>query len=585
MVGYSRMMRADEEGTIARLQRVREEVLDPQLDAHAGHVLTTTGDGLIAEFPSVVQAVQCAVAVQRAMHARNADFPADRRLEFRMGISLGDILMEEAGEYHGNGINVAVRLEGLAEPGGICVSETVFQSVGDRAQVSFRDRGRVALKNIRPPIQVYAVDQFVIAEARSAYDTGPERPSLAVLPLENMSGDPDQEYFSDGLTEDIITGLSRVRWLLVIARNSCFTFKGQTTSVRKVGQALGARYVLEGSVRRSGEQVRITAQLVDADTGGHLWADRYDRRLDDIFRVQDDITANIVAAIGPEVTLAEVERARSRRPRSLDAWDSYLRALPDLHQIRRDANRRAKRLLRESLKADPQFAIAHSLLAWCHCLDAFFGWGRSTRRAFAQAALHARRAVDIDGDDPLGLNATALVQTMSGNPVAGAATAGRALELDPNFAMAHGIHGLALAILGRFDPAVEAFQRALRTSPRDPFRWGWYAGIAHACFAVGKYEEAIEWEKKAISLRPTWFGAYVILAASAAQLGRKEEAARATAELLGRVPRYNLRGAGRNPWFADPAAARALLEGLRLAGVPEEAEARDPPSRHDAPSD
>ncbi len=315
--------------------------------------------------------------------------------------------------------------------------------------------------------------------------------------------------------------------------------------------------------------MRITAQLVDATTGNHVWTDRYDRELEDIFAVQDEITESIIAAIGPELTLAEIGRTRQRRPEGLDAWDCYLRALPHMHRIEREANESAKRHFRQAIEHDPNFAAAHAWLAWCRTLDAVLGWSASTRDTLAEAFAVARTAVDLDADEPSANVVLSAVCSFTGRYEAAVATARRALELDPNLALAHGILGIALAFSGRAEEAPAAFERALRGSPRDPFRWAWFAGRAHAHFSAGRYEEAIEWEQRSIQLRPTWYGAHVLLAAAAAHLGRADEARRAAAALLRLVPRFTIGGAAKNPLFARPEDAKVLIAGLRKAGLPE----------------
>src|ERR1700674_504465 len=335
VAGYSRLMGADEEGTLARLKALRRELADPKIKEHRGRIVKTTGDGLLIEFASVVDAVRCAVEVQREMAERNTDVPSDRRIEFRMGINLGDI-MKDGLDIYGDGVNVAARLEALAEPGGICVSRVVRDQVRDKLAFSFEDMGEQQVKNIARAIRVHRIllgERPDLSEPTTAVPPKPplalpDKPSIAVLPFQNMSGDPEQEYFADGMVEEIITALSRIKWLFVIARNSSFTYKGQAVDVKQVGHELGVRYVREGSVRKSGSRVRITAQLIDAETGNHVWADRFDRDLTDIFALQDKVTLSTVGAIEPSLRAAEIERVKRKRPENLDAYDLVLRALP-----------------------------------------------------------------------------------------------------------------------------------------------------------------------------------------------------------------------------------------------------------------
>jgi adenylate cyclase len=371
VVGYSRLMGADEEGTLARLKALRRELADPKIKEHRGRIVKTTGDGLLIEFASVVDAVRCAVEVQREMAERNADVPSDRRIEFRMGINVGDI-MKDGLDIYGDGVNVAARLEALAEPSGICVSRVVRDQVRDKLAFSFEDMGEQQVKNIARPIRVHRIllgerphpsepTSAVLLKSPLAF---PDKPSIAVLPFQNMSGDPEQDYFADGMVEEIITALSKMRWFFVIARNSSFTYKGRPVDVKQVGRELGVRYVLEGSVRNAGNRVRITAQLIDAADGNHVWAERYDRELADIFAVQDEITERVVAAIEPELYAAEHVRSQRKPPESLDAWECVIRALSYVGHGTRVGTIEAEALCRRAIAIAPGYGQAHSLLAW-----------------------------------------------------------------------------------------------------------------------------------------------------------------------------------------------------------------------------
>jgi len=369
VVGYSRLMGADEAGTHARLKARFSELVEPKIVEHGGRLVKLMGDGLLAEFSSAVDAVNWAVAVQTKIAELNAGASDETRIDYRVGVNLGDIIVDQD-DIFGDGVNVAARLQEIAEPGGVCISQKVHVEVHGKLAVEFADGGSQSVKNIAQPIHVWhwqpggqeAVQDPAVEQVDALQL--PDKPSIAVLPFDNMSGDPEQEYFTDGITEDIITGISKLRWLFVIARNSSFVYKGQGIDVTQVSRELGVRYVLEGSVRRAGNRIRINAQLLDATTGMHVWAERYDRELVDIFDLQDEITANIVTAIGPEVTLAEIERARRKRPENLDAWDQYLRALPLIHQIKKEAIAEAKKQLQLAIKLDPNFVAAHAALAW-----------------------------------------------------------------------------------------------------------------------------------------------------------------------------------------------------------------------------
>src|SRR5437016_14113787 len=365
VAGYSRLMGADEEGTLDRLKALRRELLDPKIAEHRGRIVKTSGDGLLVEFAGVVDAVRCAVAVQQAMPERNTGAGADNRIELRIGINLGDVIVE-GDDLYGDGVNIAARIEALADAGGVFVSNTVHDQVRDRLPFGFEDLGEQQVKNIARPVRVYRVrDVGSVAKAGAAPALPlPDKPSIAVLPFANISGDPEQEYFADGMVEEIITAVSKVRWFFVIARNSTFTYKGHAVDVKQVGRELGVRYVLEGSVRKSGNRIRVTAQLVEAATGNHVWAERYDRDLADIFAVQDEITERLVAAIEPELYEAEQVRSQSKRPDSLDAWECVIRALSCIGQGTRDENTEAEALCRRAIAIAPGYGRAHSLLAW-----------------------------------------------------------------------------------------------------------------------------------------------------------------------------------------------------------------------------
>jgi len=401
VAGYSRLMGQAEAGTLARLNALRRELIDPEIAEHKGRIVKTTGDGILIEFPSVVEAVSCAVAVQHGMASRNAAIPLDQRIEFRIGINLGDVIVED-GDIHGDGVNVAARLEALAEPGGICVSRVVRDQVRDKLDIAFEDLGEQALKNIARPVRVFRVrpDAAVSAVSPAPALALPDKPSIAVLPFENMSGDPEQEYFADGMVEDIITGLSRIKWLFVIARNSTFVYKGRAVDVKQIGRELGVRYVLEGSVRKLGNRVRITGQLIDTANAAHVWAERYDRALDDIFALQDELTMSVVGAIEPTLRRAEIERARRKRPDSLDAYDLYLRALPFAFSAMPETADKAVPSLEQAIAIEPDYAAAHALIAWCY--EVRYLRAGLHDEAKRTALRHARIAIAAGGDDAYG---------------------------------------------------------------------------------------------------------------------------------------------------------------------------------------
>jgi adenylate cyclase len=402
VAAYSRLAASDEERTLARLRALRSDLIDPTIAIHNGRMVKRTGDGFLIEFRSVVDAVRCASEVQNGVVERNAGLPPERRIEFRVGIHLGDVVEERDGDLMGDGVNIAARLEAIAKPGSICLSEQAYWQVKSRLDLAVSDLGPTQLKNIAEPVRVYSLEVGVPAPAKPASQGEPatpealarlalpNKPSIAVLAFQNMSGDPEQEYFADGMVEEIITGLSRIKWLFVIARNSSFIYKGKPVDVRQVGRELGVRYVLEGAVRKSGDRVRITAQLLEAETGAHLWADRYDGKLEDVFDLQDQITERVVGVIEPSLRQSEIERSRRKRPENLDAYDLYLRALPHMTTMMPTDARIAKGFLQDALKLDPNYAAAHAFLAWCHEICYVRGGARGGRQN-SRIAARARR--------------------------------------------------------------------------------------------------------------------------------------------------------------------------------------------------
>ena len=572
VVGYSRLIEADEEGTRARLRSLQSELIDPRIAADGGRIVKTTGDGILVEFSSAVDAVRNALAIQTAMPGRDANLPEDRRIVFRVGINVGDVIVE-GDDIHGDGVNVAARLEAMCEPGSVYISDSVFEQVTGKLDAAFDDLGEQKVKNISRLIRVFRVEPVgepAGAPAATAERLPlPDKPSIAVLPFENMSGDAEQEYFADGIAEDIITGLSHMKNLLVIARNSSFTYKGQSVEVRRIGEELGVRYVLEGSVRRDGDRVRVTAQLIDTQTGGHVWADRYDGTLDDIFALQDDITAKVLSAVGPEITLAEIQRARSERPESVDAWDRYLQALPPFYALDKAGYEEAKALLREATEIDPRFATAYATLARCYVFAAYHGWGASAREVISKAEKYARNALALDEQEPLAHLALGWVHIFNTEPGRAVNQLNRALELNPNLSIAYGYLSNAFAFLGRPGEALAAAERAQRGSPRDPERFMWFIGIVNAQFAAERYEEGAAAAEQAVLLQPNFFGGYVGLAYCLPHLGRIKEAREAVRNIRRLMPRLTLKSTARNPLFVRENDVARMLEALRLAGLPE----------------
>ncbi len=574
VVGYSRLMGVDEVGTLNALRTHRKEFIDAKITQHGGRIVKTMGDGLLLEYPSDVAAVQCAVEVQEGMAARNEGVADDKRIVFRIGINVGDIIIE-GDDVFGDGVNVAARLESLSEPGGICISGRVHDDVRGRIEAEFESLGEQELKNIARPVQAWrwtpdgAMEMPTIEPANREGLPLPDKPSIAVLAFNNLSGDPEQEYFADGIAEDITTGLSRLRWLFVIARNSSFAYKGESPDVRRVASELGVRYVLEGSVRKVDSRVRISAQLIEAASGNHVWAERYDREIADIFDVYDEITWNIVSALGIELTLAEIERSRKKRPETLDAWDLVMRAQPLINQFSQTGNVKAQELLREATVINPDDASAYAWLAYCVMIAGFFGWSKTPARSMAEALNIAQTAVENDRNDPIATRVLAVVLCLMSRQEEAIETANRALQLDPNCSIARGTLGLALSYTGRSDEAIEASQMALRASPRDPNRMFWYCNISNAYFAAGRLEEALKWGRISVQAGPGWFTFQLNIAFLAALLGHHDEAQKAARELMLLVPRFSIKRAMKNPLYTRPDDIARMAEGLRLAGLPE----------------
>jgi len=578
VAGYSRLMGEDEEGTLRALKTHRKEMVDPKIIEHRGRIVKTTGDGMLVEFVSVIDAVRCAVDIQRSMVERNAEVPPEKRIRFRVGINVGDII-SDGGDIFGDGVNVAARLEGLAEPGGICVSRIVHDQVRDKLSFSFEDLGEQSVKNIARPIGVHRVhiSEFAAPTAARSSMEHPQsitkvadRPSIAVLPFTNMSGDPEQEYFADGIVEEIITALSHFRWLSVIARNSSFTYKGKNVDVKQVGRELGARYVLEGSVRKSGDRVRITGQMIDASTGTHLWADRFDGGLQDIFDLQDRVTAKVVGEIAPRLEQVEIERAKRKQTENLDAYDYFLRALASLHEWTRESNDEALRLFYRAIEFDPGFASAYGLAAMCFHWRKVNGWIVDPAREIAEAERLGRRAVELGPDDAVALSGGGYALVFVAHDLNdGPAFIERALTINPNLAWALFSSGWTKAFLGDPEGAIIQLTHAMQLSPLDPHGFRARGGIAFAHFLAGRYEEAITWAEAALRQRPTYQASIRELAAASALAGRLPEAQKAMARLRHLDPARRVSTVKDWVPLRRPDDLKRLQEGLRQAGLPE----------------
>jgi TolB-like protein len=567
VAGYSRLIGLDEEDTLARLKELRRTIIDPKISEHRGRIVKTMGDGLLVQFASAVDAVRCAADIQRLVPEQQAETTDDRRIEFRIGINIGDIVIE-GDDIYGDGVNVAARLEALAEPGGICVSSSVHDQVRDKVDLSFDDTGEQQLKNIARPVRVYKV-RGAPPKQRPSLPL-PSKPSIAVLPFQNMSGDPEQEYFADGVVEEIITALSRIRWLFVIARNSSFTYKGRSVDVKQIGSELGVRYVLEGSVRKAGTKVRITGQLIDVSTGAHIWADRFEGELANIFDLQDQVTASVVGTIEPKLELAEIERAKRKPTESLDAYDHYLRGLAGVHRWTREGNIEALSHFKQATELDPNYASAFGMAARCYSQRTGFGWVTDRKQEMTDAERLARRAGELGKDDAIALSSAgnALVIVV-GDIVDGAAMIDRALQLNPNLAWAWLSSGLARVSLGGPEAAVERAARAIRLSPQDPQMFAMEIAIAVAHLFSGRPDQALSWAEKAVQERPNFFVGTCIAAASAALAGKLAEAEKALVRLRQLNPALRISNLKEMQPFRRPEHLNKLAEGLRIAGLPE----------------
>ena len=570
VVGYSRLIRADEEGTITALKALRVDLIDPKIAEHHGRVVKLMGDGMLAEFPSVVDAVRAAVETQAAVAKHNAGLPEDKRIEFRVGVNLGDVVID-GNDIHGDGVNVAARLESLAEPGGICISGKVYEEVRDRTDLAFEDLGEQQVKNIDRPVRVWrwianaGVTASVSAKTNEPFQL-PDKPTIAVLPFVNLSGDPEQEYFADGISEDIITGLSKNSYINVISRNSTFAYKSKSTRLRDVSVDSGAQYVLEGSVRKAGQRIRVTAQLIDAASNRHLWAERYDRDLDDIFAVQDEIVGSIVhALVGTDGALERSARQRSIEASTTtqSAYDCYLKAREFYYRRGGGDFEEAKVLFEKTIELDPGFARAYSALAWLHLqrfkllLTASF---ESMEQKVLDLAFHALR---LDPDDYRAHMTLGRLYSYQGKHAKGRAEFDRALRINPNDTNVLATSADALVYCERVDEALERCQRAIRLNPNAP-DWYWQT-LGFTYFHLGRYEEALEALERITALGQ----ARRILAATYAHLGRLDEARHEAEEFMKVVPNFSIKEWARTEPYTDPSELQRYVTGLRKAGLPE----------------
>jgi adenylate cyclase len=576
VAGYSRLMGANEEGTLAQLKSIRKALVDPTIAAHRGRVVKTTGDGMLVEFASAVDAARCAAEVQRGMARQKPDAAQDERIEFRIGIHVGDIIIDD-NDIFGDGVNIAARLEGIAEPGGVCISDDAQRQIRGKVDIAFEDIGLQTLKNIAQPMRAWrmqigdisaSVAPNKVSPASSQPLALPDKPSIAVLPFENMSGDPEQEYFADGMVEDIITGLSRSKSLFVIARQSTFTYKGKAVDIKQVGRELGVRYVLEGSVRKSGNRVRITGQLIDAAAGTHLWADRFDSQLEDIFDLQDRVTGSVIGAISPQLERAEIARAQRKPTESLQAYDYYLRAAASLYRFTREETNEALKLTKIASDLDPEFALSYALGAQCYIQIKAFGWSTDAAEEIAETRRLARRAIELDKDDPSVLaRAGFALAAVVGEVEEGAALLSRAINLDPNQTTARYWRGWIHIYLGEVDAAIEQFQVALRLNPLDPRIFAVQTGLAWAHFLAGRNEDASTWAATAVRQQPNYLSGQRAMMACHAMSGRLEEAREVCARALQLDPTQRISGIKDRVRLSRAQDIERLAQAYRIAGM------------------
>jgi adenylate cyclase len=565
VVGYTRMMAADESATLATLRAVRAELTDPQIAAHGGRIVKVMGDGVLVEFPSAVDAVQCGLRIQCAMAERGG------AMRFRIGVNVGDVVIQD-GDIFGDGVNLAARVESVGEPGGLALSDSAYEHVRGRVQATFRDDGLHELKNIGRPIRIWRWLPDGVAPAPAPALVAqplPDKPSIVVLPFDNMSRDPDQEYFADGVVEAITAELSRVRSFFVIARNSAFAYKGRPKNVRDIGRELGVAYVLEGSVQRAGDRVRITVQLVETEAGAHVWAEKYDGALDDIFDLQDRITMQIAGALQPSIRLAEVERVRRKRPQDLGAYDYAMRAIRHVWTLDKDDAGIALDLLERGLAIDPDYPLALALAAWCWAQRSVYNWVEDIDAAMAQAMARAEKAANLSSDDPLILTVLGAVHGFARNYGAARVMLERAVSLDPNAAWAWSRLGWLETYTDHPEAARPHFEKAIRLSPLDPMNFNNYVGLAAVHQVAGDDEAAANCFLRALQERPTAVWIHRTLAPSLLAAGREREALASRDALLAAYPDFTVKKF-RHAMVFSPRVLDRVGALLAQLGIPEE---------------
>ncbi len=576
VAGYSRLMGRDEERTLANLKSFRKALVDPAIAAHRGRIVKTTGDGMLVEFASAVDAARCAVEVQRGMAGQNADVPQDLRIEFRIGIHLGDIIIDD-NDIFGDGVNIAARLEGIAVPGGVRISDDAYRQIRGKIDITFDDIGEQTLKNITEPMRAWHIR--LAGEAAPSIRSSsspiqvqnlalPDKPSIVVLPFDNMSAEPGQDYLADGIVEAITAALSCIRSFFVIARSSAFTYKGRATNARDIGKQLGVAYLLEGSVQKAGNRLRIIVQLIETEGGAHVWSSRFDGAIDDFFDLEDRITEQVAGALQPSIRIAEIERSRRKRPQDLSSYDYTMRAMPHVWALEKEESAKALELLEKALAIDPEYPLALSLAGWCHAQRSVYNWADDIAVSQVMARSLAERAAEMSGDDPIILAILGAVHTFVRNYGTARVLLERAVTLDPNAAWAWTRLGWLENYADQSQKAIENFERALRLSPIDPMNFNNYVGIGSAHEVAQEYNMAAAFYRRALQERPNASWIYRNLASSLSGAGRDEEARQAYTELMRSYPDLTI-SKFKQAMVFSPAVLDRMAENLRKLGLPD----------------
>ncbi len=575
VAGYSRLMGRDEESTLAQFKAFRKTLVDPTIASHRGRIVKNTGDGMLVEFASPVDAARCAIFIQQEMAGQNSSVPPELRIEFRIGIHVGDIIIDDD-DIFGDGVNIAARLEGIAEPGGICISDDAHRHIRGKVDSSFDDIGEQHLKNIAEPMRTWRIR--LAGEAAGMARSGlppvqpalslPDKPSIVVLPFDNMSAEAGQEYLADGIVEAITAALSRIRSFFVIARNSAFTYKGRATNVRDIGKELGVAYLLEGSVQKAGNRLRIIVQLVETEGGAHVWSSRFDGGIDEFFDLEDRITEQVAGALQPSIRIAEIERSRRKRPQDLGCYDYTMRAMPYVWALEKDGTSQALDLLEKALRIDPGYPLALSLAGWCHAQRGVYNWTDDIAGEQAMARALAERAANLSSDDPFILAVLGAVHTFVRNHGTARVLLERALSLDPNGAWAWSRLGWLENYADEPRKAIENFERALRLSPIDPMNFNNYAGMGSAHEVAQEYDEAVAFYRRALQEQPNASWIYRNLASSLSGAGRIEEGRQMFAEMMRHYTDLTV-SKFKQAMVFSPAALDVMAENLKRLGLPD----------------